>query len=207
MLRTCWEAETPCQQLLDLIRSRQSRLEELTTAQERELLMGTVKSCSSDPQTPDSNALSAVIPLAATYTYYNLNAYHNCCKNYKLQGNGRRHALCLPIRGLLSQQADDTINWAVHCDWLQPGNWKFLYNIVHAQYYANEGCKTCASFTVVVIAFCWNCSWQIVSFNFDHTCDKGFIDSMPSVIFGIVWAVPTQDKCREKTITSPPPQT
>jgi len=48
--------------------------------------------------------------------------YHNCNKTYMLQGNGRRHVPCLPIRDAFSQQAADTIHWTVRCDWLQPKN-------------------------------------------------------------------------------------
>jgi len=44
---------------------------------------------------------------------------HNCNKTFKLQGNGRRHVQCLPIRGAFSQQAANTIDWTVRSDWLQ----------------------------------------------------------------------------------------
>jgi len=62
------------------------------------------------------------------------------------------------IRDVFSQQAADntqwadTINWTVCCDWLQIASSRI--NIVHAQYYANEGCASLAglfaSFIVVV---------------------------------------------------------
>jgi len=52
------------------------------------------------------------------------------------------------IRDAFSQHATDitqwadTIDWMARCDWLQVAS--FRINIVHAQYYANKGCKTCA---------------------------------------------------------------
>jgi len=48
--------------------------------------------------------------------------YRNRNKSYKLKGNGRRHVSCLPIRGASSQQAADTVDWTVRCDWLQVAN-------------------------------------------------------------------------------------
>jgi len=75
---------------------------------------------------------------------------------YTYGGNGRRHVPCLSIRDAFSQQAADTVDWMVRCDWLQPASCKFLHNIVHAQYYANVGCRTCclvASVIVVVKGF------------------------------------------------------
>jgi len=73
-----------------------------------------------------------------------------CNKSYKLQGNGRRHIPCLPIRDAFSQQVADTIDWTVRCEWLQVAS---SCNIVHAQYYANEGCKTCASLAGLLASF------------------------------------------------------
>jgi len=62
------------------------------------------------------------------------------------------------IRGVLSQQAADTtqwadtIDWTVRRDWLQVAS-SCMHNIVHAQYYANEVWKTCANFAGLVASF------------------------------------------------------
>jgi len=60
--------------------------------------------------------------LQATYK----RSYYNCKKVYKLQGNGRRRVLCLPIRDAFNLQAVDTIDWMVHCDWLQVASSCFI---------------------------------------------------------------------------------
>jgi len=43
-------------------------------------------------------------------------SWNDLIKRYKLQGNGRRHVTCPPIRDAFSQQAADTIDWTVRCD-------------------------------------------------------------------------------------------
>jgi len=55
-----------------------------------------------------------------------------------VQGNGRRHVLRLPIRGAFSQQAADTIDWTVRCDWLQVASScmiLYTHNIMLASFY------------------------------------------------------------------------
>jgi len=51
----------------------------------------------------------------------------------------------LANRDAFSQQAADTIDWSVRCDWLQVASSRIIIFIVHTQHYANEGCETCAS--------------------------------------------------------------
>jgi len=95
--------------------------------------------------------------------------------SYKLKGNERRHYPCPPIRVAFSQQATDTIDWTVRCDWLQPASGKnFLHNTVHARYHVNEVCKTSASLVWCLAGF--PASLRVVSFNFYHSCGMGLTD-------------------------------
>ena len=76
---------------------------------------------------------------------------HNCNKTYKLQGNWQRHVPCLPIRGAFSQQADDTIDWTVRCDWLQVESSCIILDTHNIM--LMRSAKTCASVAGLVASF------------------------------------------------------
>jgi len=64
----------------------------------------------------------------------------------------RRHVPCLPIRGVFSQQAADTIDWTVRCDWLQVASSRvklYAHNIVLMR--SASVVELVASFILVVI--------------------------------------------------------
>jgi len=77
--------------------------------------------------------------------------HYNCNRTYTLQGNGRRHVPRLPI----GDRVQSASGWYHRLDgtlWLAT-SCKFLHNIVHTQYYANEVCKPCGSLAGFLASF------------------------------------------------------